>query len=353
MAIAHQSGADIGIAGVSQHYKDFVALDAVDLDVRAGEFLTLLGASGSGKSTLLSIIAGFNAPSAGTVTVGGRDVTGVPPHKRGLGMVFQNYALFPHLSVFDNIAFPLRRRKVAKAEVRAAVADVLDLVELGSYAGRRPAELSGGQQQRVALARAIVFNPSVLLLDEPLGALDKKLRDQLQFELKRLHRELGMTFVFVTHDQEEALAMSDRIALMREGQVVQVGTPSEIYDAPAERYVAEFLGESNILDGPDGTATMVRPEDLVLLADATGVPAGWTGMPGTVRDVVYLGGSRRIEVLLFDGTRVVARTTAEGAAVVERCAGQVVCAWNPQRATVFGPDGRTLTGPGVTGAVPA
>ncbi|WP_456695350.1 ABC transporter ATP-binding protein [Aeromicrobium sp. P5_D10] len=324
-------GARVRVTGVTKHYKEVVALDDLSIDIEAGEFITLLGASGSGKSTLLSIIAGFMTPTTGSVEVGGEDLTRVPPYRRGLGMVFQNYALFPHMSVFDNVAFPLRRRKVAKSQVAERVQKALDTVELGHLASRMPQQLSGGQQQRVALARAIVFEPRVLLLDEPLGALDKRLRDQLQFELKRLHKELGITFVFVTHDQEEALAMSDRIALMRDGRIIQIDAPRDLYEKPVERYAAEFLGESNILEGVihegsfdrlgvslrlarsaaasvNGSALLIRPEHLGLYAAGTEVPAEHNALPGTVRELVYLGSTRRVEVVLDDGQHVVART---------------------------------------------
>ncbi len=216
------AGTTIDILNVVKHYKGSTAVNDVSLHVREGEFLTLLGSSGSGKSTVLNIIAGFIEPTAGRIEVGGTDITSVPPNKRDLGMVFQHYALFPHMSVWDNVAFPLRRRKVAKADVTRRVQQALDLVELGHLAKRRPSQLSGGQQQRVALARAIVFQPQALLMDEPLGALDKRLREQLQLEIKRLHQELGTTFVFVTHDQAEALSIAEIVTVMREGRIDQL-----------------------------------------------------------------------------------------------------------------------------------
>jgi putative spermidine/putrescine transport system ATP-binding protein len=329
-----QAGAPVRVSGVVKQYPDARALDGVDIDIETGEFITLLGSSGSGKSTLHNIIAGFTDADAGVVEVDGVDITKTPPHKRGLGMVFQHYALFPHMSVFDNVAFPLRRRRVAKDEVARLVADALDVVQLGHLAKRMPQQLSGGQQQRVALARAIVFRPKVLLMDEPLGALDKRLREQLQLEIKRLHRELGITFVFVTHDQEEALAMSDRIALLRDGRVVQIGTPEELYEQPRERYTAEFLGESNLFSGviekgvlrygeqgamhvrhgsPDCVGSvMVRPEHVRMLRPHDEVPFGHNVLSGTVREVIYLGSGRRVEVLLPNGRLVVARTPTDG-----------------------------------------
>lgn len=345
-------GARVRVTGVTKHYKEVVALDDLSLDIEAGEFITLLGASGSGKSTLLSIIAGFMTPTTGSVEVGGEDLTRVPPYRRGLGMVFQNYALFPHMSVFDNVAFPLRRRKVDKGQVATRVQKALDTVELGHLANRMPEQLSGGQQQRVALARAIVFEPRVLLLDEPLGALDKRLRDQLQFELKRLHKELGITFVFVTHDQEEALAMSDRIALMRDGRIIQIDAPRDLYEKPVERYAAEFLGESNILEGvvrdgafdrlgaslrlastavsTSGSALLIRPEHLALHPRDGGAPAGYNCLPGTVRELVYLGSTRRVEVVLDDGQHVVARTPIVPGGGGPIPGDPVVVGWDPE-----------------------
>ncbi|WP_157252103.1 ABC transporter ATP-binding protein [Nonomuraea typhae] len=311
----------VDVRAVTKRYPGSLALDEVSLRVAAGEFMTLLGSSGSGKSTLLNVVAGFTEPTSGSVLVDGGDITGVPPHRRELGMVFQHYALFPHMSVFENVAFPLRRRKVRGEELRRRVRRALEVVELGALGERRPAQLSGGQQQRVALARAIVFQPRVLLMDEPLGALDKRLREQLQLEIKRLHRELGITFVFVTHDQEEALTMSDRVALLREGRIVQVGTPQELYEKPASRYVAEFLGESNLLPGEDGLL-LVRPQHLRVL------PPGEPGLPAVVREVIYVGGGLRIEVERPDGQRLVARTAVRPDPL-PRPGDEIVAHWNP------------------------
>ncbi len=240
-------GAAIDIADVLKTYGSQVAVDRVSLNVRAGEFVTLLGASGSGKTTTLMMIAGFVTPDSGEIRIDGKDISRLPPEKRGLGVVFQSYALFPNYDVFENIAFPLRLRGMAGADVERHVKQVLALVDLSDYGDRRIGQLSGGQQQRVALARAIVFSPPVLLMDEPLGALDRKLRDQLQVEIKRIQRELGVTVVYVTHDQEEALSMSDRIAIMRQGHIAQLGTPDEVYERPASPFVASFLGESNFI----------------------------------------------------------------------------------------------------------
>jgi putative spermidine/putrescine transport system ATP-binding protein len=245
----------LAFRGISKHYGPVRAVDGVDLDVARGEFLTLLGPSGSGKTTMLMMIAGFTAPSAGEILLDGRAITHLPPEKRNFGMVFQGYALFPHLSVFDNVAFPLKVRRRPPEEIKREVNRALELVQLTALADRMPRQLSGGQQQRVALARALVFTPDVLLLDEPLGALDRKLRTEVQIELKQLHERIGTTFVYVTHDQEEALSMSDRVAIVRDGRFVQIGRPADLYERPATRFVAGFLGESNFIKGRvSGTA---------------------------------------------------------------------------------------------------
>ena len=241
-------GAAIDIDSVVKTYGGQTAVDRVSLNVNAGEFVTLLGASGSGKTTTLMMIAGFVSPDAGEIRIAGKDISRLPPEKRGLGVVFQSYALFPHYTVYENIAFPLRLRNTGAAELDRKVKEVLSLVDLSAYGDRRISQLSGGQQQRVALARAIVFAPPVLLMDEPLGALDRKLRDQLQIEIKRIQRELGVTVVYVTHDQEEALSMSDRIAIMSGGRIAQLGTPDEVYERPQSPFVASFLGESNFIN---------------------------------------------------------------------------------------------------------
>jgi len=241
------SSSDLLISGLAKRYGDFVALAPTELRVPEGEFLTLLGPSGSGKTTLLSLIAGLAHPDEGKVAIGGADVTYSPPYERDIGMMFQNYALFPHMTIEENIAFPLRMRKVGAAEVRSRVAAALEMVHLPHVAARYPRELSGGQQQRIALARCTVYRPSIILMDEPLGALDKKLRDQMQLEIKRIHRELRTTIVYVTHDQEEAMTMSDRICLMNAGRIEQLGSPDELYFRPRTLFVADFLGESNLL----------------------------------------------------------------------------------------------------------
>ena len=325
------SGAPIRISGISKTYKELTVLDSVDLDIHGGEFLTLLGASGSGKSTLLNILAGFVKPSGGTIEVDGVDVSRLPPHKRGLGMVFQHYALFPHMSVAENVAYPLKRLGVPKAEIIRRVGEALDMVDLGRMANRKPTEISGGQQQRVALARAIVFRPRVLLMDEPLGALDKMLREQLQLEIRKLHKDIGITFVFVTHDQDEALTMSDRIALLKDGQIVQLGTPEELYNAPSCRYAAGVVGVSNIFQGSikksafiagpparefklplghakEGTGLMIRPEHMRVSPAGQITNTIHDQIGATVEDCIYLGSSRTVQARTDAGALLIART---------------------------------------------
>ena len=255
--------ADLALSGIVRRFADVTALAGIDLAVHRGELVTILGPSGSGKTTLLKIIAGFELPDNGVVRLKGEDITFAAPAKRGIGMVFQNYALFPHLSVERNVAFPLEMRGVSRAEIRRRVAAVLQLVGLAELSARLPRELSGGQQQRVALARAVVFDPGLLLLDEPFGALDRKLREQMQLEVKRLQRRLGLTALFVTHDQEEALVLSDRIAVMSEGRIEQIGTPEEIYAHPVNWFVADFVGESNLFRGRLAADDTGRPVALI------------------------------------------------------------------------------------------
>src|SRR3954464_2789594 len=271
---------DIRLAGVRKPYGEVGAVAGVDLEIRRGEFFTLLGPSGSGKTTCLRMIAGFERPDAGSIELAGDDVSRLPPAERDVNTVFQDYALFPHMSVGDNVAYGLKVKKVARAERAERVADALSMVRLDGYGDRRPSQLSGGQRQRVALARALVNRPRVLLLDEPLGALDLKLRQQLQVELKRIQNEVGITFVYVTHDQDEALTMSDRIAVMDGGRVLQVGTPRDVYEEPGSRFVAGFVGVSNLLELPversDGGALTLRlgPEDSVSAEHAGAVAQG-------------------------------------------------------------------------------
>jgi spermidine/putrescine transport system ATP-binding protein len=330
---------NVQLRALTKRYDETTAVNAIDAEINAGEFFSLLGPSGCGKTTTLRMIAGFVRPTDGEILLDGVDVAQVPPHQRNVHTVFQNYALFPHLNVSDNVAFGLRRRKVAKDETRRRVAEALELVELGGFANRRPQQLSGGQQQRVALARALVLRPAVLLLDEPLGALDAKIRKQLRLELKALQEEVGITFVFVTHDQEEALSMSDRVAVMSNGRIEQVGTPEEVYENPATVFVADFLGVSNLMDaetadrGPDHCTVTVgdfqlragcgdltasgavkivaRPERVRLLDHGT---EQGNCLPGMVERTVYVGASLQVMVRLATGAQLQASiaNTGEG-----------------------------------------
>jgi len=295
--------------------KSFGAVEAVagvDLDIADGEFFAVLGPSGSGKTTILRIVAGFEQPTAGSVRLGGRDVTKTPPFDRDVNTVFQDYALFPHMSVVQNVAYGLRVKGVAKAERLRRATEALDMVQLPAFGNRKPAQLSGGQRQRVALARALVNRPRVLLLDEPLGALDRKLRQDMQIELKRIQREVGITFVCVTHDQEEALTMSDRVAVMAGGRIEQVGPPAEVYEQPATAFVAGFVGTSNLLTGQSARAVLgregtfsIRPEK-IKLSEATGADDGMISTSGCVTEVIYAGSSTRFVVDLDAGARLVA-----------------------------------------------
>jgi len=295
----------VRLESVRKVYGEVTAVAGVDLEILPGEFFSMLGPSGSGKTTTLRMIAGFELPTEGRVLLDGRDVSRLPPYDRDVNTVFQDYALFPHMTVADNVAYGLMIRKVRKDEQRARVDEALRMVRLEGYGKRKPGQLSGGQRQRVALARAIVNRPRVLLLDEPLGALDLKLRQQMQLELKAIQGELGITFIYVTHDQDEALAMSDRIAIFDKGLIEQVGTPAEVYERPRTAFVAGFVGTSNVLDGGvamavagrPGTYT-VRPEKIHLVPAGGPIPAGSVAVEGTVRDVVYLGSDTRYHVAL-------------------------------------------------------
>ena len=361
----------IELVGVNKRFPsgaaEVVAVEDVDLAVGAGEFFSLLGPSGCGKTTTLRMLAGFEEPTSGRILLYGKDMVGVPPYRRDVNMVFQHYALFPHMSVYDNIAFGLRHKKVAKDEIQRRVAEALRLVELEGREQRRPRQLSGGQQQRVALARALVNRPRALLLDEPLGALDLKLRRAMQLELKRIQREVGITFVYVTHDQEEALTMSDRLAVMNAGRIEQLGTPRELYERPATRFVANFLGTSNILGGRlepagdrwrlaglgagervlvhgDGLRSgqeveiVVRPEKMALHAVSEPPPDGQCALRCTVAEVVYLGTSTNYSVVTDGGTQV--SVYRQNAAVVpggELAVGQVGwLSWPSEHSYVLG-----------------
>jgi putative spermidine/putrescine transport system ATP-binding protein len=297
------------LRGITKRFGSHAAVSDVDLEVFRGEFFTMLGPSGSGKTTLLRLIAGFEVPDAGTISLRGVDVTGTPPYQRGVNTVFQDYALFPHFDVARNVAYGLRVRGVKRAEIDQRVNAALEMVQMTEFAERRPAQLSGGQRQRVALARAIINEPQVLLLDEPLGALDLKLRQEMQVELKRIQRQIGITFIYVTHDQEEALTMSDRLAVFRNGQIEQIGPPSEVYERPATEFVASFVGTSNVIETPSGRAVL-RPEKIEIASHfADGRPSA----AGHVVDVAYLGMVTRFSVLLDNGhTMTVARQNSSG-----------------------------------------
>jgi putative spermidine/putrescine transport system ATP-binding protein len=294
----------IRLRNIRKSYGDVLAVAGTDLEVRRGEFFTLLGPSGSGKTTLLRLIAGFERPDSGLIELGGRDVTGVPPYQRSVNTVFQDYALFPHMSVADNIEYGLRIRKVPKAEREQRAAEALDVVRLSGLGARKPQQLSGGQRQRVALARAIVNRPEVLLLDEPLGALDLKLRQEMQSELKRIERQLAITFLYVTHDQEEALTMSDRIAVLDHGRIEQVGTPVDVYEKPASDFVAGFIGISNLIER-DGHHITVRPEKIRILDEGETAADGQHVESGTIAEVVYVGMVTRFRVSLDQGGELV------------------------------------------------
>src|SRR5688500_3326539 len=290
---------DIRLAGLAKLYGAVDAVRDVDLEVAAGEFFTMLGPSGSGKTTTLRLIAGFERPDAGKIELQGSDVSDVPPYSRNVNTVFQDYALFPHMSVRENVEYGLRVKKVPKDERGKRAEEALDMVRLSGYGDRKPGQLSGGQRQRVALARAIVNRPAVLLLDEPLGALDLKLRQQMQVELKQIQEEVGITFVYVTHDQEEALTMSDRIAVFNEGRIEQIGPPNEVYEQPANLFVAGFVGVSNVLER-DGRRFTVRPEKIHILADGE-TADGYRVESGTIADVSYAGMITRLRVELDAG----------------------------------------------------
>jgi putative spermidine/putrescine transport system ATP-binding protein len=320
----------IRLDGLRKTFGSVEAVAGIDLEITDGEFFSMLGPSGSGKTTVLRLIAGFEQPTGGTVSLGGRDVTRLAPFERDVNTVFQDYALFPHMSVRENVEYGLKVRKVSRRERRERAAQALSTVRLDGYADRRPSELSGGQRQRVALARALVNRPKVLLLDEPLGALDLKLREQMQVELKQIQRDAGITFVFVTHDQEEALTMSDRVAVFDSGRLVQVGTPLEIYELPATSFVAGFVGTSNLLTGPvarelvgrDGTFS-VRPEK---------IDVSDTGHPGVVAEVIYAGPVTRFVVDLEAGARVVVveQNRRTGSAAAAMRGATVRLSWDEQ-----------------------
>jgi len=338
---------DVRLDRVVKRFDDVIAVDGISLEIPSGAFFALLGPSGCGKTTTLRMLGGFEEPSEGTIYLGEHDVTGLPPYRRDVNTVFQSYALFPHLSIFENVAFGLRRRGVGRAELRTRVGDALELVDLAGYGERRPRQLSGGQAQRVALARALVNRPRVLLLDEPLGALDLKLRKQMQLELKRIQSEVGITFVHVTHDQEEAMTMADQIAVLNRGRIEQLGAPTDLYERPASAFVAGFLGVSNLLAGivagedrvrlDDGTevrlplggrsgrvAVGVRPEKVRL-----GAGAG-NELPGTVTETAYVGVATQVIVTTPAGIVSVFAQNTESGAVPPAPGSHVTLSWSPE-----------------------
>ena len=353
---------DVRLERVTKQFADVAAVDDLSLDIEEGEFFSMLGPSGCGKTTTLRMIGGFEDPTYGTVYLGGRDVTDLPPYRRDVNTVFQSYALFPHLNVFENVAFGLRRKKVAKDDVATRVADAMRLVDLVGFEPRKPPQMSGGQQQRVALARALVNHPKVLLLDEPLGALDLKLRKQMQLELKRIQQEVGITFIYVTHDQEEAMTMSNRLAVMRLGRIEQLGEPEDVYENPATEFVAGFLGASNMFAGEvkeadDGTSTVlleaggtvmvptvripsdagstvkvgVRPEKLTITRGADGeVPAGTNHVAGTVTMTTYIGVSHQYKIESVGGTTMTAYVQNLGQDEAPRQGEAVTVSWKPE-----------------------
>lgn len=372
-------GAPVRLERLTKRYDDtVVAVDDITLHIAAGEFVSLLGPSGSGKTTTLMMIAGFQEVTAGTITVGNREISRLPPHKRNIGVVFQQYALFPHMRVAENIAFPLRMRDVSKAQARQRVEDAMRLVQLDHYGDRYPRQLSGGQQQRVALARAVVFEPGLALMDEPLGALDRQLREQMQFEIKRLQNALGITVIYVTHDQQEALVMSDRIAVMNGGRIEQFATPDELYNRPATAFVAAFVGESNAIgarvsashDGAvnivddeghelEGRAVeplgagaavvaMIRPEKIVALDidDASGgAEARLNTLAVTCEEVTFTGQMRRYVVATARGQRFVLQVQNRPGCVPFACGQRLALGWDPEDLRVFPADQVTASVP--------
>jgi len=353
-------GATINIVNLVKTFEEIRAVDGISLNVESGEFLTLLGPSGSGKTTTLNLIAGFDIPTSGEILLGGEDIAIKPPHRRNLGMVFQNYALFPHMTVFENVAFPLRNRKSRGLDIRESVGEALSLVKLEGYEKRYPKQLSGGQQQRVAIARSLVYSPRALLMDEPLGALDKKLREYMQIEIKRIQKDTGITVIYVTHDQEEALNMSDRIAVMNQGKIEQVGSPREVYEKPKNRFIADFIGDANIIEGhvsrmEEETATVttlskiqvkafnlnrravhssvhlvIRPERVKLLKEEI---AADNCFMGTVSEASYVGNMIRYLLDLDGGERILLKEP-NGGQGIEIPGRKVRVGWNWQDALI-------------------
>lgn len=357
---AKPAGSDVKTGGIALHrlhkrYGSAMAVDDVSLSISAGEFISLLGPSGSGKTTTLMMIAGFELPDSGQVLLDDKDITRLPPHRRELGVIFQNYALFPHMTVAENIAYPLRMRRMAKAEVETRVGRVLNQVHLGALASRRPHQMSGGQQQRVAIARALVFDPPVLLLDEPLGALDKKLREHLRSEIKTLHKEVGKTMIYVTHDQDEALAMSDRVAVMHEGRIRQVSAPQELYRRPGDLFVASFVGEVNLIpvklesgiayssegtklaaapwpDAKRDAMLCVRPEHLHL---DTRTPASPHGIQGRIVGKTFVGDATIFEFCSEAGLQLTTKVLNISAESLPEIGQACVASWAATDATIL------------------
>ena len=351
-------GSQLTLHNLVKVFGDVLAVDKVSLTIQHGEFLTLLGPSGSGKTTTLNMIAGFEIPTSGQILLESKDITTVAPNNRGIGMVFQNYALFPHMTVFDNIAFPLKMRKMPGNEITTLVETILQLVQLPGFERRYPKQLSGGQQQRIALARALVFRPPILLMDEPLGALDKKLRDHMRLEIKHLQESLDITVIYVTHDQEEALTMSDRIAIMNEGRIIQLETPMELYEFPADLFVADFIGESNFLEGRTGetdgdrmsveikqglkmwikkqtrlesgkeVTVAIRPEKIQIFPDGAEVPVDIVNrFSGRVNEVVYVGEASVYDISLAPGLVVGVKVQSGPLARIHKPGDKVVIGW--------------------------
>jgi spermidine/putrescine transport system ATP-binding protein len=341
------TSSDVRLESVVKRFDDMVAVDGVSVEIPHGSFFALLGPSGCGKTTTLRMIGGFEEPTEGAIYLGDTDVVGLPPYKRDVNTVFQSYALFPHMTIFDNVAFGLQRRKVGKQEIKGRVLEMLELVDLKGREGRKPKQLSGGQQQRVALARALVNTPRVLLLDEPLGALDLKLRKQMQLELKRIQGEVGITFVHVTHDQEEAMTMADTIAVMNQGRIEQLGSPHELYERPQTAFVANFLGTSNLLAGTIEAPGAVRLHDgTVVQVDTNGATGavsvgvrpekvrlgegGPNSLAGTVRESAYIGVATQIVVGTSVGEISVFHQNAEAGGLVPVSGSQVTVSWSPE-----------------------
>ena len=365
MALAEiqRKGASVSLINLSKHFGKVKAVDSINLRIRSGEFLTLLGPSGSGKTTVLNMIAGFIQPTGGEIEINNNPVTGLPPYRRDIGMTFQNYALFPHMTIFRNIAFPLKMRKIPNEEIKKKVESALELVRLSEYGNRHPRQLSGGQQQRVALARSLIFNPSVLLMHEPLGALDRKLREHMHLEIKHIQEELGITVIYVTHDQEEALTMSDSIAVMNFGKIVQVGSPSQLYEYPVNRFVADFIGKSNFIRGTyqrvDGESNgimvvenstfsvplreiaqgakielVIRPEKVVFL-ESSEAEKGTNFVKGTIEEVMYIGEATVYNIITDLNQRFVVKHPNRAGTSIRKKGDHLLIGWRVEDSILF------------------